>query len=99
MYGCSCANTTGSSQVSYVATESKRTYLSALEMRLWGGFVPVLLLVILGHVSTTITVSKVIVFKKKDPLVYFSKGFLLTTCFLPPAHDSTGSMRLLVLDR
>lgn len=47
VHRCSSTNSTGSSQVSCTATVSKRMHSSALEMHLWGGFVPVLLLLLL----------------------------------------------------
>jgi len=88
------------SQVSYTATECKRIDLSALEPYLWGSFVPVLLLLLLWGVWVQpLRWARWWCLRNKIPSVWFFKGFLLTTGFLPPAHDSTGSMRLPVLDK
>ena len=98
--GWTGTNATGIRQVSYTATECKRIYLSALETYLWGSFVPVLLLLSLwGMWVQPLQWARWWCLRNKIPFVHFCKGFLLTTGFLPPPHDSTGSMRLLVLDK
>lgn len=80
------------SQVSYTVTECKRMYPTALEMCLWGSFVPVLrLLSLWGMWVQPLQWARWWCLRN----VHLSKGFLLTT----DCRASTGSIRLLVLDK
>lgn len=93
-------NVASISQLSYTAMESKGMYFSVWEMCFWGRFVPVLLLLALwGIWMQPLQWARWWCLRNKIPSVHFSKGFILTAGFLPPANYSTGSMRLLVLDK
>lgn len=92
-------NATDFSQLSYTATECKRIYFSASEMYLWGSLISVsLLLPLWGMWMEPLQWARWWCLRHKISFIHFSKWFLLTTGFCPPAHDSTGSMGLPVLD-